>query len=175
MTTDEYIFPKIVSHFDDGVEFCYRFHYADKDINELHKNFMHENGWIDTGTGRFNSGNGTLHIYEKNNKEREKELRDIVQSYYNKIRQIYEPRQIIDFEANGFKFENKFKDDELEYMFCYLKILCINDVDPNTPYEYITENLHDPLFMDSYNASIKIWEEMQEHIRSSNKTIIVKI
>lgn len=68
MMSEEKIFPEIVIYNKDGIEFCHRFHYIDGKINEMHADFMSDHGWVDTGECRFNSGNGTLHIYKKRDK-----------------------------------------------------------------------------------------------------------
>ena len=58
-------FAEIESLREEDGELCYRFHYTDKEVNERHAKFMKDRGWVDTGYVKFNSGNGTLHIYKK--------------------------------------------------------------------------------------------------------------
>lgn len=62
-------FASIGTHTEDGVEYCYRYHCTDEEWseewNEEHTKFMDDRGWIYTGKCKFNSGNGTLHIYER--------------------------------------------------------------------------------------------------------------
>lgn len=58
-------FPDIVAYDEDGKKYCYRHHYTNKQANECHTKFMNDQGWYYTGKCRFNSGNGSLHIYER--------------------------------------------------------------------------------------------------------------
>jgi hypothetical protein len=62
-------FSNIIIHIHDGKESCYRLHYPDIETNNLHRKFMDENGWSYTGKCLFNSGDGTLHIYERKQKK----------------------------------------------------------------------------------------------------------
>lgn len=59
-------FPEIITHADEKGELCYRTHYVDPERNAAHKVFMKDNGWVNDGECRFNSGNGHLYIYRRN-------------------------------------------------------------------------------------------------------------